>query len=283
MTSMALALLAGGCAAAACLVVTVTAAPARRSPDRPVSASTPPVRNPVAVGPRWAGAQVSPVRVSPGRTALALRIGSSLRRWARAPADDAGAVMVGSMVLVAVPLAFVDLRLGIVAVVALRVRPVLAMRRRRLALDQRVVSELPEVIDLVRLGLASGGSTLVALRAVAARPTGPVTEALATVIARVGVGHRMADALEDLPAELGEPIRPLVRALVSSERYGVELGPTLDRLADEARDDRRRGAQARARRVPVQMLLPLVLCILPAFVVLTLVPTLVSTFETLDL
>jgi tight adherence protein C len=191
--------------------------------------------------------------------------------------------MVGSMVLLAAPLALVDLRLGIIAVVALRLRPVLLSRRRRLALDQRVVSELPEVIDLVRLGLASGGSTLVALRAVAARPTGPVTEALAAAIARVGVGHRMADVLEDLPAELGEPIRPLVRALVSSERYGVELGPTLDRLADEARDDRRRRAQARARRVPVQMLLPLVLCILPAFVVLTLVPTLVSTFDTLDL
>ena len=110
-----------------------------------------------------------------------------------------------------------------------------------------------------------------------------MTEALAEVVVRVGAGHRMADALEELPGAFGEAIRPLVRALVSSERYGVELGPTLQRLAHDARDDRRRRAQARARRVPVQMLLPLVSCILPAFVVLTLVPTLVSTFRTLEL
>jgi pilus assembly protein TadC len=281
MTATVLAALAGGCAAAACLVVPAIAAPARRSARRVVHAAGALGHDPV--GPGHFGDTAWSARMWDGRTALALRVGSSLRRWARAPVDDAAAVRVGSMVLLAVPLALVDLRLGIIVAVALRIRPVLLVRRRRLALDQRVVSELPEVIDLVRLGLASGGSTLVALRAVAARPTGPVTGALAAVIARVGVGHRMADALEDLPVELGEPIRPLVRALVSSERYGVELGPTLDRLADEARDDRRRRAQSRARRVPVQMLLPLVLCILPAFVVLTLVPTLVSTFETLDL
>lgn len=274
------AVLAGGCAAAACLVVMAIAAPARRPRTHGVAARG---EGRVAVRLHGAGRRDRPAPISTTRPTIALGVGTALCRWARASVDDTTAAMVGSMALIAVPLALVDLRLGIIAAVALRIRPVLVQRRRRLALDQRVVSELPEVIDLVRLGLASGGSTLVALRAVAARPSGPVTEALAAALARVGVGHRMADALEDLPAQLGEAIRPLVRALVSSERYGVELGPTLDRLADEARDDRRRRAQARARRVPVQMLLPLVLCILPAFVVLTLVPTLVSTFETLDL
>jgi tight adherence protein C len=282
MNIAASAVLAGGCAAAACLVVMATAAPARRARTRAAYAAAP-AEDHAPVRFHGAGRRQWPEPISPSRPAIALRVGRALCRRAPTRVDDASAAMVGAMALFAAPLAFVDLRLGIIAALALRIRPVLVKRRRRLALDQRVVSELPEVIDLVRLGLASGGSTLVALRAVAARPTGPVTEALAAVIARVGVGHRMADALEDLPAQLGEAIRPLVRALVSSERYGVELGPTLDRLADEARDDRRRQAQARARRVPVQMLLPLVLCILPAFVVLTLVPTLVSTFETLDL
>lgn len=279
MNGQVLTALAFLCTAAACLVA--------GAPRRALHTRVPQPAARVATGAGAAGAEAAAggPSAAPGvllPVPLVSRVGATLRRRAGVREDDAAARLLGSIVLVALPLALVDPRLGIVAAIVVRIRPVLEHRRRRLAVDRRVVSELPEVTDLVRLGLASGGSILVALRAVAARPTGPVTDALAAVIARVDVGHRMADALEDLPATLGEPIRPLVRALVGSERYGVELGPTLDRLAEEARDDRRRRAQARARRVPVQMLVPLVVCILPAFVVLTLVPTLVATFETLE-
>ena len=44
------------------------------------------------------------------------------------------------------------------------------------------------------------------------------------------------------------------------------------RLAAEARLERRRAAEATARRVPVKLLFPLVLCTLPAFALLTVVP-----------
>jgi tight adherence protein C len=83
--------------------------------------------------------------------------------------------------------------------------------------------------------------------------------------------------------ELGEPVRPLVRALTSSERYGVPLRDALDRLAVEVRLDRRRRAEEAARRVPVKLLFPLVLCVLPAFALLTVVPLLVGAFRSLRL
>ncbi len=276
-----LACVAGACAGGGGLAALIATAPGRFGSTRTRALEPRHGSGSVPDDNRPAGPMAGhPPRPGPG---LARRIGTALRRHAGAPADDAAAAMVGSVLLIAGPIALVDLRLAVIVGLAIRIRPILIHRRRRLELEDRVIDELPEVIDLVRLGLASGGSNLVALQAVAARPAGPVTDALAAVVAQVAAGHRMADALEDLPGVLGEPIRSLVRALVSAERYGVELGPTLDRLADEARDDRRRRAQTRARRVPVQMLLPLVVCILPAFVVLTLVPTLVSTFETLEL
>jgi hypothetical protein len=52
----------------------------------------------------------------------------------------------------------------------------------------------------------------------------------------------------------------------------------LARLAVEERARLRRRAEAEARTVPVRLLFPLVFLVLPAFGLLTVVPTLVSSF-----
>ena len=70
--------------------------------------------------------------------------------------------------------------------------------------------------------------------------------------------------------------RPLVAALASSDRYGAPLGAGLVRLADDVRLRRRRRAEEAARRVPVQMLFPLVGCSLPAFALLIVAPLIAS-------
>ncbi len=57
---------------------------------------------------------------------------------------------------------------------------------------------------------------------------------------------------------------------------GDPLVPVLDRLSVEARMVRRRQAEEAARRLPVQLLFPLVLCVLPAFVLLAVVPLLLA-------
>ena len=96
-------------------------------------------------------------------------------------------------------------------------------------------------------------------------------------MAEIGLGRPTAEVLE--AAGRGRsvpPARPLVDVLLASERYGVPLGDGLDRVAREARLERRRRAEERARRVPVLLLFPLVLCVLPAFGLLTVVPLLVG-------
>jgi tight adherence protein C len=80
---------------------------------------------------------------------------------------------------------------------------------------------------------------------------------------------------------VGPPVRPLVDVLLASERYGVPLGERLDRVAHDARLERRRRGEERARRVPVLLLFPLVLCVLPAFAFLTVVPLLVGSLPDL--
>ncbi len=111
----------------------------------------------------------------------------------------------------------------------------------------------------------------------------PIAGALAAVHRRVTHGERLTDALPELLSALGESMRPLVSALVSAERDGAPLRLPLERAAEVARDVRRRRAEESARRVPVQLLFPLVACVLPAFALLTVVPLLAGTLQTLSL
>ena len=92
------------------------------------------------------------------------------------------------------------------------------------------------------------------------------------------LGATFADALDDLAAR-APPLRPLADALLASDRLGAPVGPALARLAAEQRAELRRHAEANARRVPVRLLFPLVFVVLPAFGLLTVIPTLLAGFS----
>ncbi len=158
-----------------------------------------------------------------------------------------------------------------------------AVRRRRAARRriERVADDLPDVVDLFTLAAGAGLTVPLSIEAVARHTPGPIGDALAGAVRRQRLGERGADALARVPVEAGEAVRPLVNALVASERYGTALVPALEALADEVSRQRRRRAEERARRAPVKLIFPLVLCSLPAFALLTVVPLLLSTLSSL--
>jgi pilus assembly protein TadC len=159
----------------------------------------------------------------------------------------------------------------------------LAGRRRRLrAQRSALVDDLPDVVDLFRVAAGGGLTVHLSIEAVARVVDGPTRAALDEVRRRVSLGERLVDALAGV-AELGEPARPLVAALVSAERDGASLAGPLARAADHARDIRRRHAEEVARRVPIRLLFPLVGCVLPAFALLTVVPLLAGIVQNLPL
>lgn len=149
--------------------------------------------------------------------------------------------------------------------------------RQQRRLQAEVLEELPEAVDLLRLAISSGLNVHLAVAAVGERLCGPVGIGLVGASWRVRSGMRLADALETLPDSVGEPVRPLVRVLVDGDRYGTDLETALEQLAADSRLLRRRRAEENARRLPLRLLFPLVICILPAFILLTLAPVLAET------
>ena len=154
-----------------------------------------------------------------------------------------------------------------------------AGRRRLRALEAGV----PDLVDLLVLAVGAGCNVPLALAAAGRRSAGPLAVEVRRVSAEADRGRRLADALDDLPVRAGEPVRALAAVLAACERYGAPALPALERLAGEVRVQRQRRAEAAARRVPVTLLFPLVLCILPAFALLTVAPLVAGALRELRL
>jgi len=149
------------------------------------------------------------------------------------------------------------------------------------ATQRRAVSALPDLVELVIVGVRAGLTPAAAL-GVAGRHAAPELQpAVAEVMRRLERGARLADALGALPERLGPAAATFADALATADRYGLALEPVLDRLAADARTERRRQAEQHARTLPVRLAFPLVTCTLPAFVLLAIVPALLGALSTL--
>jgi tight adherence protein C len=145
-------------------------------------------------------------------------------------------------------------------------------RRRRGEHRRATLRTLPESADLLGLGLGAGLSVPAAVRLVAPWAGGPFRVVFVEALRRTDAGVPFARALEDAAAGLDPAARPLISLLAAADNDGGAVVAGLLRVSDEARRRRRAAAEARARRLPVTILLPLVLCVLPAFGLLAVAP-----------
>jgi Flp pilus assembly protein TadB len=146
----------------------------------------------------------------------------------------------------------------------------LSARRRR----QQLIAETPQALELLATGLAAGMPIRLAGRVVADAFDSATGEELKRVLALVELGGSDAAAwrtLHDHP-QLGPAARDLSRSVES----GTMMVDALRRHAAAAREARRSGLVIRARSVGVRSVLPLMMCFIPSFLLLGVVPTVVS-------
>jgi tight adherence protein C len=143
-----------------------------------------------------------------------------------------------------------------------------------------------QVVDLVELLCATTEAGLgpsEALRRSTGALSGPLGAELHAVVGRIELGQPWRAAFEELVGRVEIPsLRRLSIALARSHRLGTSLRVSLRTVAQDLRDERRLRAEETARRAPVKMLFPLVLLILPAFLLLTVGPVLLATIRSLD-
>jgi tight adherence protein C len=171
--------------------------------------------------------------------------------------------------------------LGFVALMAPPIWRWWSVARRRVRSSRRIVHDFPDALDLLVLSIRAGYLPAQAIVEIVPFLPPALRPSFAAVDDAMRRGDRFADALGQLRARLGPIAQPLVDSLSAADRYGLPLAPVLERLSLEARQQRRRDTDATARELPVRLAMPLVLCTLPSFVLLAIVPLLLGALSSL--
>ena len=144
-----------------------------------------------------------------------------------------------------------------------------------------LVEELPVGIDLLASCLDAGAAPESALVSVSRALDGPVGEEFLAIHHRLDVGVDPVQVWRSVSAH--PQLAPLGRAVGRAHETGAPVGQAVHRLAEELRDRARADVETRARSIEVKAAAPLGLCLLPAFVVLGVVPMVVGVFGSMRL
>ncbi len=146
---------------------------------------------------------------------------------------------------------------------------------------ERLVDDLPTGVDLLAACLDAGSAPESALVTVSRALGGPVGEELVAIHHRLEVGVDPRQVWRSVSAH--DQLGPLGRAVGRAHETGAPVGRAVHQLATELRERARADVEARARSIEVKAAAPLGLCLLPAFVLLGVVPLVAGVFGAMRL
>jgi tight adherence protein C len=146
----------------------------------------------------------------------------------------------------------------------------------------RMDAQIPQLLDLLAAASSAGLSGQLAFRRAVEALGGPLAEELTSALDVVDLGGRWRQELALAAERLALPdLRRAVVVLSRTETLGASLADSTSELAASVRAARRVAVTERARTAPVKMLFPLVFLVLPAFLLLTVVPVLLTTLQSI--
>jgi pilus assembly protein TadC len=151
----------------------------------------------------------------------------------------------------------------------------LVARRRTARRNPPVAIDVGLCIDLLGAAMACGAAPSAALSAVARGVAGPGSEALAEAATALALGADPAQAWSGVGAAVPQLARA-ARACARAASSGAGVSQELFRQAAVARADEQVVRRRRLQRAGVWLVLPLGLCFLPAFVLVGVVPVVLS-------
>lgn len=141
------------------------------------------------------------------------------------------------------------------------------------------VRDLPQLVDLLAATLRSGAAPAPALATVCAACPGAAADRLELVLARLRVGVPAGEVWRVLAHD--DALAPLGHTLARAEASGSSVADAVERLADDLERAALAAVEDRARAVGVRAAVPLGLCLLPAFILIGIVPTVAGLLATL--
>lgn len=165
---------------------------------------------------------------------------------------------------------------GVVCLVVARRR-----RNKNRSSNRKLIAELPELIDQLIVLLRAGYTPVNSFIQIATWLEPPMRDIFVEVNLLAQRGVRFSSAVAQLRQTIGPPAYELVDAMIQLDQDGLSATATLDRLSVQAHANRRRREETAARELPIKLIFPMVCCVLPSFIMLTVVPMLAGTLKNL--
>jgi tight adherence protein C len=144
---------------------------------------------------------------------------------------------------------------------------------------------LPDVVDLLEICVSSGIGLDMAWNIVSDE-IHQVSDVLGTAMDlsnfEIHLGASRTEAMRSMAARTGaDQLSSLAAILVQSERFGTSVALALKEFAASMREERRMTAEENAEKMAVKLVVPMVLCIFPAVIVVTIGPAAINIIRTL--
>lgn len=146
---------------------------------------------------------------------------------------------------------------------------------------EAAMRELPHLVGLLAAGLKAGAAPPAALEAACRALPGPAADLMSDLRPRLVWGADPAEVWAELTHD--PVLGPLGRTLTRAHETGASVAEGIDVLAGHLAGEARAQVEDRARAVGVRAALPLGVCLLPAFLLLGIVPSVAGLVSQLTL
>ena len=165
---------------------------------------------------------------------------------------------------------------GLSAAFLLSYIPDLVVKARAEARMHHIARELPDMLDMLTIAVEAGLGFDQAVSRYVQNASGPLAREFGITLREIQAGKSRRDAMRALGDRTGAPeLRLFIMAIVQADVFGVSVADTLRTQSHEMRLKRRQLAEELAQRAPAKMVFPLILCIMPATLIVVMGPAVI--------
>jgi tight adherence protein C len=166
---------------------------------------------------------------------------------------------------------------AVVVALLLSYLPDIYVRSQAESRQRRIARELPDMLDMLTISVEAGLGFDQAVSKYVQNASGPLAKEYGMTLREIQAGKSRRDALRTLGDRTGvSELRAFIMAIVQADVFGVSVSDVLRTQSHEMRLKRRQRAQEMAQKAPAKMVFPLILCILPATLIVVMGPAVVG-------
>ena len=195
-------------------------------------------------------------------------------KTAAALAGTVFAILLGG--LVAAPIIRSTVLAFIVAVIGFYL-PDVWLRSRVRARQLEIRRTLPDMLDMLTISVEAGMGFDAAIARISGSRPGALSEEFGRMLQEIQSGLARREAMRNLAERTQVPeLNTFIMSMVQADVFGVSVSKVLRTQSRDMRVKRRQFAEEMAQKAPVKIVFPLILCILPATLIVIAGPAIVA-------